>query len=461
MYCVRCLSARNLLPSPQQTPALGVLGLFYKPSSPLGWTAPAAYPTRECSPSGQCWLSAVFPLARMTSGNRNFELRLSRVAAVLYEKGRLTKQMLVDLEVYDRGCKWYPITGPCPGVALYANRMHVSDEPFLGATHVLTNLPLPQNPCRSGFCPFESAQAKVFTMFGKTIFISDEGYMWTRGVDSSAQTPFGEDRLLCRRILTTLPADHTVKCTLEEFRDEYSFNNGHGNGHLRVGRRNGTPYGLCWAKIFESRSWDLACVEVSKAERLGYQHPFGVSGKYIARRLQVTGLKAVVKPAMNQFVVWALADANSYIRHITERDESVEGFFVKVGEFSVCENTEIVSFPKFKFGVHKFYGYSPPGDGGCGLHCISAVVNDMEGKGLKSSLGPCPRDSAYWLSDDDLYHIIMSLNLPVSMGFCPLASYKLSCPSSHWTVEKIKKTKPYGGLAPACVRGVCGGKVGS
>lgn len=457
MYCVRCLSARNLLPSPQQTPTLGVLGLFYKPSNPLGWTAPVAYPTRECSPSGQCWLSAIYPLARMTSGNRNFELRLSRVASVLYEKGRLTKQMLVDLEVYDRGCKWYPITGPCPGVAVYANRMHVSDEPFLGASHVLTNLPLPQNPCRPGFCPFESAQAKIYTLYGKTIFISDEGYMWTRGVDSSAQTPFGEDRLLCRRILTTLPADHTVKCTLEVFREEYSFTNGHGNGHLRVGRCNGTPYGLCWAKIFESRSWDLACVEVSKAERLGYQLPYGVAGKYIARRLQVTGLKAVVKPAMNDFIVWAFADANSYIRHITERDEPVEDFFVKVGEFSICENTEIVRFPKFNFGSNKYYGYSPPGDGGCGLHCISAVVNDMEGKGLKSSLGECARDSNFWLSDDNLYHIIMSMHLPVSMGYCPLASYKLNCPSNHWTVDKIKKTKPYGGLAPECVRGVCGG----
>nr|WOV65610.1 ORF1a [Porcine reproductive and respiratory syndrome virus] len=162
VYCTRCLSARSLLPLNLQVPSLGVLGLFYRPEDPLQWTLPCAFPTVECSPAGACWLSAIFPIARMTSGNLNFQQRMVRVAAELYRAGQMTPTVLKNLQVYERGCRWYPIVGPVPGVAVYANSLHVSDKPFPGATHVLTNLPLPQRPKPEDFCPFECAMADVY-----------------------------------------------------------------------------------------------------------------------------------------------------------------------------------------------------------------------------------------------------------------------------------------------------------
>nr|QIM73762.1 polyprotein 1ab [Arteriviridae sp.] len=458
VYCVRCLAARSLLPRDLQAPELGVLGLFYRPSSPLPWRAPAPYPTQECAPGGCCWLTAIFPLARMTSGNRNFEQRLAKVASVLYEKGKLTKTMLTDLEVYERGCRWYPISGPVPGVGVYANRLHVSDQPFVGATHVLTNLSLPQNPCRPGFCPFDAAQAKVFRLHGKTIFISDEGYLWTHGIEPSAVEPNGVDRMLCRKVLSSLPSDHLVKCDFEQFMDFFSFTNGHHGGYLRIAARGGTPIGLCWARLFEdSRDWDCAAMEVDRAERHGYKLPYGVPGRYVQRRLRHNGLKAVVRPAMNTYKVWAFATPQSFIRHITLRDEPVEDFFVPIGEFSLCENTEVVDFPKFDFGRGKYYGYSPPGDGNCGIHCLSAVINDVCNGVLETTLPESGRPESEWFSDEDLYGIIMTLGLPVTIRSCPLAQYTLTCSNSHWTVTKAKKAKPITGLSSECVRGICGG----
>nr|QIM73802.1 polyprotein 1ab [Arteriviridae sp.] len=459
VYCIRCLAARPLLPLALQTPNLGVLGLFYKPSSPLTWRAPAPYPTKECTPSGQCWLSAIFPITRMTSGNRNFEVRLGRVAATLYQDGQLTKRHLVNLEVYERGCKWYPITGPVPGVALYANSCHVHDQPFIGATHVLTNTPLPQSPCRPGFCPFESAKAEVWRVHGCTVFVSDEGYMWTRGCDKNDAEPWGDTRKLCLKILKSLPADHLTKCDFTETRDGFSFNEGHCGGYLQLSECDGTHYGLCWAKIFDlEKDWLTACREVDQAARLGYQLPYGVAGPYLTRRLQVNGLKAVVKSSHNAYDVYAFSTADSFLRHIVPSGCPVDSYFVKVGEFTVLSNSEFTEWPKFNFQRTKYYGYSPPGDGACGIHCLSAVINDMSGSNFQTSLEGCDRQPDEWLTDQDIFDVVMTLSLPVTLGECPMASYKIKCLHSHWTVERSKKRKPFTGLHPACVRGTCGGQ---
>nr|QIM73787.1 polyprotein 1ab [Arteriviridae sp.] len=458
VFCIRCLSARTLLPSALQTPELGVLGLFYKPSSPLSWRAPVPYPILECTPSGACWLSAIYPIARMTSGNRNFEVRLGRVAALLYQDGHLSKRHLVNLEVYERGCKWYPITGPVPGIALYANSCHVSDQPFVGATHVLTNIPLPQTPCRSGYCPFESAKAETWRVHGCTVFISDEGYMWTRGCDEYAAEPWGDTRKLCLKIIKSLPADHLTKCDLTEVRDEFSFDSGLRTGYLKISECDGTHYGLCWAKVFDlEKDWTTACRETDLAARLGYQLPYGISGPYFQRRLQVNGLKAVVKSSHNAYDVYAFSTADSFLRHIVPSGCPVDPFFVKVGGFTVMSNSDFTEWPKFNFGRTKYYGYSPPGDGACGLHCLSAVLSDMNGEQLQTQLQDCSRQPNEWLTDQDMYDIIMTLSLPVTLGECPMASYKVKCVNAHWTVEKPRR-KPFTGLHPSCVRGTCGGQ---
>nr|YP_006950435.1 nsp2TF protein [Lactate dehydrogenase-elevating virus] len=102
--------------------------------------------------------------------------------------------------------------------------------------------------------------------------------------------------------------------------------------------------------------------------------------------------------------------------------------------------------------------YSPPGDGACGLHCISAIINDIFGDALCTKLTNCSRDSSEWLSDQDMYQLVMTARLPATLGHCPSATYKLDCVNQHWTVTKRKGDRALGGLSPECVRGVCGGE---
>nr|WKR37859.1 polyprotein 1ab [Lactate dehydrogenase-elevating virus] len=461
VYCTRCLAARPLLPLSQQHPRLGALGLFYRPASPLSWEAPVTYPTKECRPGGMCWLSSIYPIARMTSGNHNFQARLNFIASVVYRDGKLTsKHLEEDFEVYSRGCRWYPITGPVPGIALYANAVHVSDESFPGATHVLSNLPLPQQPLRKGLCPFADARANVWRYKGNTVFVSPQGYLWTTGSNDSVPEPWGEDRRLCEKIISSLPADHLVKINFSNYPFDYSFTGGDGAGFVVFPcKERDTKFSKCWEKIFEDHSgWMAACEEADLADRMGYRTPAGVAGPYLARRLQARGLRAVVKPENNDYIVWALGVPESYIRHVSRAGEPVEEFFVKVGEFSIVSNCVVTPHPKFRFQTRKYYGYSPPGDGACGLHCISAMLNDIFGDSFTTRLGKCSRDSSEWLSDQDLYQLVMTANLPATIGHCPSAIYKLDCVNQHWTVTKRKGDRALGGLAPDCVRGVCGGE---
>nr|WKR37878.1 polyprotein 1a [Lactate dehydrogenase-elevating virus] len=461
VYCTRCLAARPLLPLPQQNPRLGALGLFYRPATPLTWEAPVTYPTKECRPGGLCWMSSIYPIARMTSGNHNFQARLNYVASVVYRDGKLTsKHLEEEFEVYTRGCRWYPITGPVPGIALYANAVHVSDESFPGCTHVLSNLPLPQQPLRKGLCPFTDARAEVWRYKGNTVFVSEQGYLWTSGSNESVPEPWGEARRLCEKIIASLPADHLIKIEFSDYPFEYSFVTGDSGGYVRFPCKEGdTKFSKCWEKIFEDHSsWMVACEEADLADRMGYRTPAGVAGPYLARRLQARGLRAVVKPEQNDYIVWALGVPESYIRHISRACEPVEDFFVRVGEFSVVSNCVVTPYPKFRFQTKKYYGYSPPGDGACGLHCISAIINDIFGDAFSTKLTNCSRDSSEWLSDQDLYQLVMTANLPATIGHCPSAIYKLDCVNQHWTVTKRKGDRALSGLSPECVRGVCGGE---
>nr|QIM73778.1 polyprotein 1ab [Arteriviridae sp.] len=453
VYCVRCLFERPLLPLDLQRPSFGVIGMYCSSLLPPGSSVGVVYSSPQCSPVGQCWLSAIFPIARMTSGNFNFQTRLCRVAAIVYRAGRLTPQVLQDLQVYERGCSWYKIEGPVPGVAVYANAMHVSDGPFPGATHVLTNLPLNSGKCRDGFCPFSEARSAIYELAGKTVFINGNTYMWTHGSAVKAIKPWGEIRRLCIRIVRSLPPDHALEIDLSD-ESGFSFTHGYRLGHIPMKERDGPDYGRCWLQLFKdymtaSREQDLAC-------KLGYVLPTGVAGGYLMRRLQVNGLKLVKKDHDNEFTLWALGHADSYIRHIAPAGEAVEPFFVKVAEFSVVDNTEVTHYPPYRLGRIMRYGYSPPGDGSCGMHCISAVISHMKGGKLKTTSGVVHRDSTEWLDNFDLSGIILALNLPVTLGNCPSASYKIQNTGGHWVVNALPHTA-YHGMHLDCVLGTCEG----
>nr|QNL09770.1 polyprotein 1a [Porcine reproductive and respiratory syndrome virus] len=507
VYCTRCLSARALLPLNLQVSELGVLGLFYRPEESLRWTLPRAFPTVECSPAGACWLSAIFPIARMTSGNLNFQQRLVRVAAELYKAGSLTPTALKNLQVYERGCRWYPIVGPVPGVAVYANSLHVSDKPFPGATHVLTNLPLPQRPKSEDFCPFECAMAAVYDIGHDAVMYVTEGKVsWAprSGDRGKFETVPEELKLTAERLHTSFPPHHVIDMS------EFAFTAPDCGASMRVERQHGclpagtVPDGNCWWILFDSLSPKVQYEEIRRATQFGYQTKHGVAGKYLQRRLQVNGLRAVVDPS-GPIVIQHFSVKESWIRHVKLAEEPGYPGFYDLLRIRVEPNTlPLLSRNEkiFRFGNHKWYGagkrarrarasasatvvrrapsvcetqqtgghedtsanragplkrYSPPAEGNCGWHCISAIVNRMVNSKFETALHERVRSPEDWATDEDLVNTIQILRLPAALdrnGACTGAKYILKLEGGHWTVSVIPGMPP--SLLPLeCVQGCC------
>nr|ARV85774.1 replicase polyprotein 1a [Porcine reproductive and respiratory syndrome virus] len=499
VYCTRCLSARPLLPLKLQDTDLGAIGLFYKPREKVHWNVSIGIPQVECTPSGCCWLSAIFPLARMTSGNHNFTQRLVKVADVLYRDGYLAPRHLRELQVYERGCNWYPITGPVPGMGLFANSMHVSDKPFPGATHVLTNSPLPQQACRQPFCPFEEAHSDVYRWKDFVVFTdcSSDGLlrmMWTPKSDDSANLEVLPSDMEPRaEILTrSFPAHHPVDFTDWDFTespdDGFSFSMSHSHGYLAL--KDSGFDGKCWLSCFSSLSAEGRLREEYLAVAFGYNTKWGVPGKYLQRRLQVNGFRAVADPNGNIHVE-ALSCPQSWIRHLTQDDDVTPGF-VRLMSIRIEPNTEPSNHPIFRFGAHRWYGaagrrarakraakeegsstsppmaaeptpgreistYSPPTDGSCGWHVIAAVMNRMMNGSFESPLPRYNRPEDDWASDYDLTQVIQHLGLPATIvrnRACPNAKYLIKLNGVHWEVEVRPGMAPQS-LSRECMVGVC------
>nr|USN23958.1 polyprotein 1a [Porcine reproductive and respiratory syndrome virus] len=512
VYCTRCLSARSLLPLNLQAPELGVLGLFYRPEEPLRWTLPRAFPTVECSPAGACWLSAIFPIARMTSGNLNFQQRMVRVAAEIYRAGQLTPTVLKNLQVYERGCRWYPIVGPVPGVCVYANSLHVSDKPFPGATHVLTNLPLPQRPKPEDFCPFECAMAAVYDIgHGAVMFVAEERVSWVpRGGEKGKFEAVPEEfRLVAEQLYTSFPPHHEVNLS------KFSFTVPECGASMRVERQFGclpagtVPDGNCWWSLFSSLPFEVQYREIRRATRFGYQTKHGVAGKYLQRRLQINGLRAVVDPT-GPVIVQYFCVKESWIRHLKLVEEPRLPGFEDLLRIRIELNTSPLANKDekiFRFGTHKWYGagkrarrsrasvvitgsrrvpparetrqdeahkntnadkdeplkyYSPPAEGNCGWHCVSAIINRMVNSKFETTLPERVRSSDDWATDEDLVNTIQTLRLPAALdrnGACAGAKYVLKLEGEHWTVSVTPGMSPL--LLPLeCVQGCCGHKGG-
>nr|AKS03756.1 polyprotein [Porcine reproductive and respiratory syndrome virus] len=512
VYCTRCLSARSLLPLNLQVSELGVLGLFYRPEEPLRWTLPRAFPTVECSPAGACWLSAIFPIARMTSGNLNFQQRMVRVAAELYRAGQLTHAVLKTLQVYERGCRWYPIVGPVPGVAVYANSLHVSDRSFPGATHVLTNLPLPQRPKPEDFCPFECAMAAVYDIGHNAVMYVAEGKVsWAPRDGNEVKFEIVPEglKLVAERLHTSFPPHHLVDMS------KFTFTTPGCGVSMRVERQHGSlpadtvPERNCWQILFYSLPLEAQDREAHLANQFGYQTKHGVSGKYLQRRLQINGLRAVTDPN-GPVVVQCFANRESWIRHLKWEGESDYPGFENLSRIRVEPNTSPLTSKSeriFRFGSHKWYGagkrarksrsnaatvaadrtlparntqqaetheaasvnkdecpkrYSPPAEGNCGWHCVSAIVNRMVNSKFETALPERVRPPDDWATDEDLVNTIQILKLPAALdrnGACVSAKYVLKLEGEHWTVSVTPGMSP--SLLPLeCIQGCCMHKSG-
>nr|WML15795.1 PP1a [Porcine reproductive and respiratory syndrome virus] len=512
VYWTRSLSARSLLPLNLQVPELGMVGLVYRPEESLQWTLPRAFPTGEWSPGGAWWLSAIFPIARMTSGNLNFQQRLVGVAAELYRAGRITPTTLKNLQVYERGCRWYPIVRPGPGVAVYANFLHVSDKSFPGATHVLTNLPLPQRSKPEDFCPFEYAMADVYDIGrGAVMYVAGGKVSWApRGEDGAKFEPVPKGlQLVANRLHTSFPPHHAVDLS------KFAFVTPGSGVSMRVEYQHGclsadtVPEGNCWWRLFDSLPPEVQCKEIRHANQFGYQTKHGVHGKYLQRRLQINGLRAVTD-AHGPIVIQYFSVRESWIRHLKLVGEPSLPGFEDLLRIRVEPNTSPLTGKDekiFRFGNHKWYGagkrarktrsgattvgahrtssahetrqatkhdgagankaehpkrYSPPAEGNCGWHCISAIANRMVNSNFETTLPERVRPPDDWATDEDLVNTIQILKLPAALdrnGACGSAKYVLKLEGEHWTVSVTPGMPPT--LLPLeCVQGCCEHKGG-
>lgn len=443
----------------------------------------------------------------MTSGNLNFQQRLVRVAAELYRAGQLNPTVLKSLQVYERGCRWYPIVGPVPGVAVYANSLHVSDRSFPGATHVLTNLPLPQRPKPEDFCPFECAMATVYDIgHDAVMYVAGERVSWSpRGGEEGKFEHVPEELgLVAERLYTSFPPHHVVDMS------RFIFTAPECGTSMRVERQFGClpactiPDGNCWWSLFSSLPFETQYKEIRLASQFGYQTKHGVAGKYIQRRLQINGLRAVVDPT-GPIVVQYFAVKGSWIRHLKLEGESDYPGFEDLLRIRIEPNTSPLDSDDgaiFRFGAHKWYGagkrarraharattavagralstretlqavackgtsadkdeplkyYSPPAEGNCGWHCLSAVANRMVHSKFETTLPERVRPPDDWATDEDLANAIQTLRLPAALdrnGACVGAKYVLKLEGEHWTVSVTPGMSP--SLLPLeCVQGCC------
>lgn len=108
------------------------------------------------------------------------------------------------------------------------------------------------------------------------------------------------------------------------------------------------------ALLLLGQSAEVRCHEEHLADAFGYQTKWGVHGKYLQRRLQVHGIRAVVDPD-GPIHVEALSCPQSWIRHLTLNDDVTPGF-VRLTSLRIVPNTEPTTSRIFRFGAHKWYG---------------------------------------------------------------------------------------------------------
>nr|QYL35100.1 ORF1ab [Praja virus] len=362
MYCVRCLGIRA--PRPVENHSSTVKGVppvlrkYWEPSSSPGW---------EEVDHGTCWLQAIFPIARATSGNYSFGARLQTVANRLYQDGCLSAAALRELQVYSRGMNWFRCYGPVPGVALYANSGHVSESFFTGATAVLTNLPLFQEKVPCPFLTASQYQIMEVTEGDQTFYVyaSCNEYFWGKVKVFEPNTTFSPETLkYLKHLPKVLPAG--CPCDLNWLMDTAMVLPGDNAcspspGYaIRTFAFEDTPEDIglylkensCWTVIFPETTRARLLHE---AQVFGYQLKWGVPSKWLNRKVHQEGLRLVHSPE-GRYKISAL-HSGSWIMHVrdTLSDDGDYDYPVVFAQFDVISSADIT--PEQKIFRFNSYGY--------------------------------------------------------------------------------------------------------
>ncbi|AJG06167.1 ORF1a [African pouched rat arterivirus] len=483
VFCTHCLGRRAWAPPPAGLPyapsALGPLGFYWTPRILPPWANSGVNPSDI---SGHCWLGAIFPIARSTAGNGgSFLHRLATVATACYLEGCLSAAALERLRVYEYSCRWFACDGPIPGVAVYANAWHVSESWFTEATHVLSNLPL-KGP-RSTTPPFERAYAPRVFQAGRLVFTLDfNNLSWaeqTIGSDADFEEVPGSMAELFQNFARLIPPHHPIPiswfggrtCGSEDLLTMLT--------PRALGYVSPAAVALklqpasCWQKLFDCLSPDKFSRLVTYVEAHGEQTRWGVKSALLNRLLFNHGLR-IWRHAEGRYTLSTLC-TGSWQCHIRSKDEPSDyNYPVVLWSFDVREFTDPNETGKACRlpGGHKYIGgaaaavshdiyYSPPKDGWCGLHCLSAVANSTHGAPLRSTYNPCTELAvAHWLDNFTLSEISQEFQLPICIEVagvsCPSAAYRMRFNNSHWEVARVPGIKRRR-LSAVCIQGICQG----
>nr|AIP91194.1 putative 1b protein [Mikumi yellow baboon virus 1] len=128
----------------------------------------------------------------------------------------------------------------------------------------------------------------------------------------------------------------------------------------------------------------------------------------------------------------------------------------------------LVTKPIISQATHHLYGYedaahtetySPPPDGGCGVHCLHAIAEHAATKQWPS-IEPMV-DWAYdsWADDDQMGNAICALALPVGFEGCTHQPYIIRLVDAHFVVDYYPARVP--SFSPHCAHRTCMSLVGA
>ncbi|AVM86057.1 polyprotein 1ab [Olivier's shrew virus 3] len=464
IHCVNCLLPRAREVIPDGLLDFGpIAGYIDDPGRFLN-------PSKMRRKADLCWLSAIFPLARSTSGNFNFRPRIRTVAEFLFNQWEFNITAWDKLECYAKGMKIFPCVGPVPGVALYFNRAHCSDRFFPGAMWVTTNLPLsgpiyfpPGVHCGSDLAGallahngFWKLRTSIIKIEGTDLTILSPGISNKLGLQLVKPLPTSL-RPYALRVRsawwpdTPFPVDWADKLC----KTGLSF----GTGGFGID----FDHGLCWLAPFGKLAPQMA----SYALNHGNLTREGIEGGLLNRFAFLAGIRFVACDQASAEYVLSTVEAGHWQYHLGAveaprlpltvcylRVEPNFGDMLDGGSFRFESHWRIGSRKVFRITTGKF---SPPGDGGCGINCLQLCANDI--LGLPHSWGSYPLDGKNWLDDNDLALLSQWYELGGSVARngkgCPKARYWFHNNNQHWSVQ-VRPVKRCC-LDYSCSIGVCGG----
>ncbi|AKI29941.1 putative 1b protein [Pebjah virus] len=237
--------------------------------------------------------------------------------------------------------------GPVLGAHGYVSPLHVARDYFEGATYAIvtpTQYRGEERPLDS--LPYDDVAGHVYQYSTNTITETEKHVMWTPGVTPGTEMCPLDKISFAASVLAAFPANLVARKSWIGAR----------RGTLRVETNPedctlSFEHGKCWAQLFPD-----AKNELSIASCFGYQLPIGVQGKYIARRLQINGLKLVLADG-GQWTAYTF-HKGSWLGHIQPSHEPLPDEVHALATFNVVPYNEPSRLPLYKLPGRVYFGGS-------------------------------------------------------------------------------------------------------